>query len=115
MKKLMLSFLFVLALNIASFAAENATENSNEISNTNVASKSVHGQVIDKNTHEVLAGVAINANGQKVYTDFDGKFTISNLCGDKCTIVISQISYEPQTVELNTQESNALNVLLSKR
>lgn len=115
MKKLMLSSLLVLALSITSFAAENTTENIKETAEVQIASNSITGRVIDKNTNEVLAGVTVFANGQKVYTDFDGKFIVPNLCGNKCTIVISQISYEPQTVELNLNNASSLNVLLSKR
>ncbi len=109
MKKIILSTLIIFTSLSIVFAEGNST---NEIQKTTT---SVSGQVIDKNTNEILAGVAVIANGQKVYTDFDGKFTISNLCEDNCTITITQISYESQKVELDNVRSNELNIMLSKR
>lgn len=109
MKKLILSTVIAFASVLGMFAAENGT------TDTQAAVNTVSGQVLDKTTNEALAGVAVIANGQKVYTDFDGNFTVSNLCGDKCTIVVSQISYEPQVLELNLQNAQSLNVSLAKR
>lgn len=109
MKKIILTTIVVIASLCNAFAVENTT------TEAHVQVKCVQGQVVDKNTNEVLAGVAVCYNGQKVYTDFDGKFMLSNVCGDKCTVIVTQISYEPQTVELNIQNTETCNVLLSKR
>ncbi|NDP20230.1 MAG: carboxypeptidase-like regulatory domain-containing protein [Paludibacter sp.] len=75
----------------------------------------VKGMVLDKLTQETLAGAVITANGQKVYTDLDGNFEISNLCGDKCQLKISMISYNDQTLEVDTNKANNLHIRLQQR
>lgn len=81
----------------------------------NVAVNELKGLVLDKKTNESLAGATITANGQKIYTDLDGNFVIPNVCAGKCTLKISMISYEDQTIEVNTNETNSLRVQLSQR
>ncbi len=73
------------------------------------------GIVSDKLTEETLAGAIITANGQKVYTDLDGNFSISNLCGGKCQLKISLISYKDQTIEIDTDKSQSLDIKLEQR
>jgi hypothetical protein len=73
------------------------------------------GVVSDKLTKETLAGAIITANGQKVYTDLDGNFCISNLCGGKCQIKISLISYRDQTIDIDTNNLQSLQVKLEQR
>jgi hypothetical protein len=80
-----------------------------------VQSNSLKGIVSDKLTKETLAGASITANGQKVYTDLDGNFSISNLCGGKCQLKISLISYKEQTVEIDTNNIESLQVKLEQR
>ena len=73
------------------------------------------GMVSDKQTQETLAGATITANGQKVYTDLDGNFSLSNLCGGKCQVKISLISYKDQTIEIDTNNLQSLQVKLEQR
>lgn len=73
------------------------------------------GLVSDKVTHETLAGAVITANGQKVYTDLDGNFSLSNLCGNKCQIKVSLISYADETIEINTNNLQAIQIKLQQR
>jgi hypothetical protein len=80
-----------------------------------VQSNTLKGMVSDKLTKETLAGATITANGQKVYTDLDGNFSISNVCGGKCQLKISLISYKEQTVEVNTNNPESLQVKLEQR
>lgn len=75
----------------------------------------VKGQIFDKQTKETLAGAVITANGHKVYSDLDGNFKISNLCGEKCQIKISMISYQDQTIEVNSMNAESLNIKLLQR
>ena len=76
---------------------------------------SVKGLVLDKITKETLAGAVITANGQKVYTDLDGNFALSNLCDGKCQLKVSLISYEDQTIEVDTKKSTVIEVNLQQR
>jgi hypothetical protein len=73
------------------------------------------GIVSDKLTKETLAGAIITVNGQKVYTDLDGNFTLSTLFGEKCQLKISLISYKDQVLEINTNSTNTLKVDLEQR
>ena len=80
-----------------------------------VENNSVKGTVLDKLTKETLAGAVITANNQKVYTDLDGNFAISNLCGGKCQLKISMISYEYLTIDIDTNNSKKIEVKLQQR
>lgn len=73
------------------------------------------GLVCDKQTKELLAGATIMANGQKVYTDLDGNFMLSNLCNGKCQIKVSLISYKDQTIEVDPLATQNLQIKLEQR
>lgn len=75
----------------------------------------LHGFVCDKLTQETLAGAVITANGQKIYSDLDGNFELSNLCGEKCQIKVSSISYVDQTIEIDTRSTKQIQVKLQQR
>lgn len=77
--------------------------------------RTLKGVVFDKLTNENLAGVVVNANGQKVYTDLDGNFTVQNVCNGKCSITISMISYADRTMEVDTENGQQLRIELSQR
>lgn len=117
MKKLLfITFvsLFALAINgsaKAKVSPEVKAEAATEVVNTNT----LKGIVLDKITNESLAGVVVTANGQKVYTDFDGNFSIQNICDGKCQIKISLISYEDQTIEVDANNAKSLQIKLSQR
>ena len=105
-----LATLFTLAVN-----ASNKDAAALEVKTTVSASGVLKGNVFDKNTNESLAGAVITANGQKVYTDLDGNFSIQNVCDGKCQLKISLISYEDQTIEVDTNNSKSLQIKLSQR
>jgi len=114
MKKVM--FLSVVSLMLFSLSVSAKGNVSPEVK-TEVLDQSnvLKGIVFDKQTQETLAGAIITANGQKVYTDLDGNFSISNLCGGKCQLKISLISYREQTVEVDTNDLKMLQVKLEQR
>jgi hypothetical protein len=94
MKKIISSILTILVMVNFAFATDKAIK-------TKVTSVlSITGKVVDKITGEGLAGAEIKLIGSdiKVYTDFDGNFTISNIPAGAQAIKINYISYE-QTVE----------------
>ncbi len=80
-----------------------------------VSTKSLSGMVLDKLTSESLAGAVITVNGQKVYSDLDGNFTLNNICVGKCEIKVSLISYKDQTLEVDTRNLKSLNIKLSQQ
>jgi len=53
-------------------------------------------------------------NGQKVYTDLDGRFTISTFPTGKARLKASLISYEEQDVEIDLSTSNSLQIKLAQ-
>lgn len=112
MKKFMLlsvvSFLFV----SLQLSAEPKPANSTSV--VAIQTNSVKGMVLDKLTKETLAGAVITANGQKVYTDLDGNFALSNLCNGKCELKVSLISYDDQTIDIDTNNLKDIEVKLQQ-
>jgi len=108
-----LAVALIMLVNISIIAKESASPEAKvtvlEESNT------LKGFVADKTTQETLAGAIITANGQKVYTDLDGNFSLSNLCGGKCQLKVSLISYKDQTIEINTNNVQSLQIKLEQR
>jgi hypothetical protein len=62
---------------------------------------SISGTVIDLNSGETLAGVAVFIDGtdKKVYTDLDGNFTLLDVQPGSHDLVFSMISYKNSLVE----------------
>jgi hypothetical protein len=117
MKKL-LGFIFVsiFALFLSVSAETKATpETKAEVAIEVVSNNTLKGIVLDKVTNESLAGVVVTANGQKVYTDLEGNFSIENVCTEKCQIKISQISYKDQTIEVESKNAKSLQIKLSQQ
>lgn len=77
--------------------------------------KTLSGVVYDMDSAETLAGVSITANGQKVYTDLDGRFCLDNLCDGTCTLTVSLISYQEQTLEIDLEKTATLDIKLAQR
>ena len=75
----------------------------------------LYGVVLDKQTNESLAGVAVCVDGQKVYTDFDGNFAFNNVLKGKYEVKISMISYQDQTITVDTNKNKSLEIQLSQR
>jgi hypothetical protein len=114
MKRLMLmAIVSVMLVNLNVLAKENvSSEVKAEFSQQ---SNTLKGIVADKTTQETLAGAIINVNGQKVYTDLDGNFSISNLCGGKCQLKVSLISYKDLIVEIDTNTDQSLKIKMEQR
>ena len=114
MKKILFSLVIVTLISTSTFSAKKASpETKTEVQvQTNPV---VKGMVFDNLTNETLAGAVITANNQKIYTDLDGNFTLSNLCEGKCLINISMISYKDQTIELDLHSSQTLKIKLIQR
>jgi hypothetical protein len=114
MKKIFLSIM-VVCLAIASFAKNDENKNDAENAALNTATIQLSGIVTDKNSNEALVGVEVKIEGtnQKVYTDFDGKFTFTNLKPGEYNLVASYISYEKNMLEhIDVKKNNQVNILL---
>lgn len=88
--------------------------------NTPAATATVSGKVLDINSGETLAGVAVSVEGTelKVYTDLDGNFTISNLEPGSYNLILSMISYKNSLVEnvqLVANEKEEMDIKLDNK
>ncbi len=66
-----------------------------------LATTTLSGQVIDKTTGEVLAGVKIELDEKVVYSDLEGNFKINNIVPGSYKINTSLISYNSSSVEID--------------
>ncbi|MFH1119174.1 MAG: carboxypeptidase-like regulatory domain-containing protein [Bacteroidota bacterium] len=97
---------FALIFNSLVFAEGNPT-------NTPVATASVSGKVLDINSGEALAGVAVSVEGTelKVYTDLDGNFIINGIEPGSYNLILSMISYKKSLVENLKLQANEQEVI----
>lgn len=84
-------------------------------SSETVTENIITGKVLDENTAEVLAGVCLSYNGQKIYTDLEGNFSIKNISKGTAKLTASMISYEEQLVEIKEDQSKELKIKLKQR
>jgi hypothetical protein len=75
----------------------------------------IYGVVLDKQTNESLAGVAISVGNQKVYSDLDGQFMLNYTDKGKYELKISMISYEDQVLIVDMKSDVSKKVHLSQR
>lgn len=87
----------------------------NLVSSETVTENIITGKVLDENTSEVLAGVCLSYNGQKIYTDLEGNFSIKNISKGTAKLTASMISYEEQLVEVKEDQSKELKIKLKQR
>ncbi len=117
MKKIIISGFLVLATLIA-FTTNIISKDSKDVSNTETSSATsitLSGNVMDLNSGETLAGVEVKLEGcdKKVYTDFDGKYSFTNLKPGEYNVIASYISYNKSYIEKIDLTSNEdLNIKL---
>lgn len=70
------------------------------------------GVVTDENTAEPLAGVAVLYNGQTIYSDLEGNYSLSLGKEKTKKVEISLISYQAKSVELTANQAGELNIAL---
>lgn len=108
----MLGTLLLVAIN--AYASIEGKEKENANSNAEVATLTIQGQVMDKASGEALAGVSVRVEGTNLvaYTDFDGRFSISNVKQGECKLSASFISYEKTTIQLDAHKTSDVKVEL---
>ena len=122
MKKIVFLFAALLVLGIESQAIKVVTpEGDKEIEVAEMATlntTSLTGVVLDTETGETLAGVAIRFEGsnETVYTDFDGNFKISNVVPGNYNVLSSYISYTDNKLkDVNVSGvNNVIRLVLKK-
>ena len=117
MKKLMFSFVLMTVCAVSLFANPEAKAEpaSSAMALAVTEPYSLSGNVQDMVSHETLAGVTLWVNSQKVYTDFDGNFSIPSLCEGECELKVSFISYQEQTIKLEINKNERLQIYLQQR
>lgn len=80
-----------------------------------VTSVNLNGVIFDKETKESLAGAVVTVNGQKIYSDLDGKFVVNNVNNAKVQLKVSLISYEDKTFEIDPSNVSSVNIELNQR
>ncbi len=80
-----------------------------------LSSVNLNGIIFDKDTKESLAGAVVTVNGQKIYSDLDGKFVINNVNNAKVQLKVSLISYEEKTFEIDPSNASSLKIELNQR
>lgn len=117
MKKIT-GLLLATIFSVASFAETKPSTNLMK-SETSVVSPvaGIQGVVVDKETKEALAGVAILCNGEKTYTDFEGRFSLrTSGVADKGTeLTVRLISYEDYAVKVVDLKNTSLQIELKQR
>jgi len=80
-----------------------------------VSSVNLNGIIFDKDTKESLAGAVVTVNGQKIYSDLDGKFIVNHVNNAKLQVKVSMISYEEKTFEIEPSKASSLKIELNQR
>ncbi|MFZ4463164.1 MAG: carboxypeptidase-like regulatory domain-containing protein [Bacteroidales bacterium] len=115
MKKIA-SILSIIALGLI-FSASVYSEG---VTTAPASASSVTGKVVDLNSGETLAGVAVTIEGTdvKVYTDLDGNFTMSDIKPGTYNLILSMISYKNsliENVELLPNEKEKMEIKLDNK
>ena len=80
----------------------------------NTSDNVITGLVYDAETHEPITGVNIFVKefNTGTSTDIDGRFTIQDINGTKCTLVFSFITYKTIEIECDLNINNNLEILM---
>ena len=109
-----MGFAFAMLFSNNIYAGENTTSSEAKNTSSTKTTATIAGKVVDKNTQETLAGVKIVLDGQKVYTDLDGNFRLTNVSSDKVQLKASLISYEEKTIDVRADQNTSLQIQLAQ-
>ncbi|MCB8964065.1 MAG: carboxypeptidase-like regulatory domain-containing protein [Bacteroidales bacterium] len=109
--KLLVLFLAVVAIN----ANANNDGNNNPTNSSNSASmRTIKGQVVDKQTGEALAGVAVKIDSETIaYTDFEGNFSAVVKNSTTINLNAKLISYTPENIQVSSTETSNIKLELN--
>lgn len=114
MKKIALTLMVLTTVFLAN-AGENVPASATAV--VKVEKDCVCGKIVDKQSAETLAGVAVQYNeNNKVYTDLEGKFSIpKSKLAENSTLTVRLISYEDAEVKIDLKSNESLTIALSQR
>lgn len=118
--KLFLTLLASVVLSVSAMAANNFD---NKKTNDKTAPKiektteieQVNGAIIDLKTNEALAGAAIYIDGNKIYSDLDGNFTLKKYKPGVYKVKVELISYETAEVEVDLKNDSSISIPLVQK
>ncbi|WP_075603400.1 carboxypeptidase-like regulatory domain-containing protein [Saccharicrinis aurantiacus] len=113
MKSSLIITLFAAVLVLSSFKGEK------NVDAAPVAANTISGSIMDKETGEFLAGVEVELEGtsKKVYTDFDGNYSFSNVKDGVYKVKAHLISYKEESltkVEVANASSKKMDIKLDQ-
>jgi hypothetical protein len=116
MMKTMLTFFMAFILSVSAYA-----ENENKGKNAKTAEKTeeqavvkISGNVIDEERNETLAGAAVYIDNQKVYSDLDGNYIVTNIVPGKHRLKVELISYKTVENEIEVFQDSKIPIQLSQ-
>jgi hypothetical protein len=115
MKKLFSIVLLSVAIFSLSAKGTSSPEAKPSVVSEVISSVNLNGVIFDKDTKESLAGAVVTVNGQKIYSDLDGKFVFNNVNNGKVQLKVSLISYEEKTFEIDPSNASSLKIELNQR
>ncbi len=91
------------------------TESSGTVVTESVNVLQLGGIVVDAENNETLAGASIIVNGEKYYSDLEGKFTIPHVKPGIQELTVELISYEPVSVEVDCSRDKTITIKLLQK
>ncbi|HHU27460.1 MAG TPA: carboxypeptidase-like regulatory domain-containing protein [Bacteroidales bacterium] len=90
-------------------------ESSRVVVTENVKALQLVGIIVDAENNETLAGASIIVNGEKYYSDLEGKFTIPHIKPGKQELTVELISYEPVSIEVDGSKDKTITIKLLQK
>lgn len=90
-------------------------ESSPVVINEGVKALQLLGTIVDAENNETLAGASIIVNGEKYYSDLEGKFTIPHIKPGKQELIVELISYEPVSIEVDGSKDRTITIKLLQK
>lgn len=114
----MKNFLAIIVLSITIIGATASENDKKSESNAEIKTTAIHGVIKDASTDELLTGVAIKVEGleKTYYSDFNGKYYITDIEPGEYNIIYSYISYQKKKEEkiiVKNTEQVEINLLMN--
>lgn len=95
-------------LNANSLNIKEKEESSMELSVNDLFT--ISGTIYDLKGNEAIAGAVISIDGNSVYSDLWGNYTIMGIRKGNHTLIVNKLSYKEKQVDLNLEESKKMDI-----
>ncbi|GEM_PF-6176682 len=110
LKTIVVVTIFLVANYSLIIAKEEGNISKKEASEAKAMITVIDGKVVDDVTGEGLAGVSVEINGEIVYTDFEGNFSLRSLKTEVYEVRATFISYKNTLLETSIDNNNLLKI-----